>query len=213
MEQIIRYVILVHAALGSLALIAGLISIVSKKGGSIHKKSGVLFKWSMIFSGVIAMVVTLLPNHENSFLFAIGIFSLYFVVTGNRALRFKSEISTLFWDKIIAWVMIIASVGMVFGPILISSVINIVLVVFAIVGGVFAVRDLLLFKNAQRLQQNWLKLHLGKMFGAYISATTAFIVANQILPGIYGWILPGVVGAIVITHFMSRLKNGKLSLK
>lgn len=91
----------------------------------------------------------------------------------------------------------------VIGPVILYSVINVVIVVFT-------TRDLMLFRNIGILQENWLKLHLGKMFGAYISATTAFIVANQIIPGIYGWLLPGAIGAIVITYFMKRLKRGKL---
>jgi hypothetical protein len=210
MEDFIRYAIYVHAALGGVALLGGLISILAKKGGGAHRKSGLVFTWSMILTGSIAMIVALLPNHENPFLFAIGIFSLYFVITGYRALRFARKVDSLLWDKVIAVVMIISSFGMILGPILMYSVINIVLVVFAIVGAAFAIRDLILFRDSERLKKNWLKLHLGKMFGAYISATTAFIVANQIIPGIYGWLLPGVLGAIVITYFMRRLKNGKM---
>lgn len=210
MEQTIRYAILLHAALGGIALLCGLISILARKGGLVHKKSGLIFTWSMILTGSIAMIVSLFPNHENPFLFAIGIFSLYFVITGYRALRFARKVESLFWDKLIAIIMIVSSLGMILGPILMYSVINIVLVVFAAVGAVFAIRDLLLFRDRTKLKENWLKLHLGKMFGAYISATTAFIVANQIIPGIYGWLLPGAIGAMVITYFMKRLKRGKL---
>ncbi|EAR12593.1 hypothetical protein PI23P_08205 [Polaribacter irgensii 23-P] len=46
----------------------------------------------MMFFGTIALMVAILPNHESPFLFAVGIFSLYFVLTGNRTLSFKKKV-------------------------------------------------------------------------------------------------------------------------
>ena len=89
MEKLIQIMIYIHAGFGSLALFAGTITIIATKGSVRHKKFGLLFFNSMVISGLIAMIVAVLLNHENPFLFAIGIFSLYFVLTGFRALRFK----------------------------------------------------------------------------------------------------------------------------
>ncbi|MBK8698617.1 MAG: hypothetical protein IPN29_03390 [Saprospiraceae bacterium] len=36
------------------------------------------------------------------------------------------------------------------------------------------------------------------MTGAYISATTAFVVVNEFLPGIMAWFLPGIAGAFTL---------------
>ena len=47
------------------------------------------------------MFVAVLPKHESPFLFAVGIFSLYFVLTGNRALKFKRETPDLIIDKLL----------------------------------------------------------------------------------------------------------------
>jgi amino acid transporter len=87
---------------------------------------------------------------------------------------------------------------------------NIVLCVFAIVGIVFSVRDLILFKNPERLKKGWLKLHLGKMLGAYISATTAFVVVNEFFPSFYGWFIPGIVGGFLIAYWFRKLDEKKL---
>jgi hypothetical protein len=44
------------------------------------------------------------------------------------------------------------------------------------------------------------------MMGGYISAVTAFIVVNQLLPGVYGWIAPGVIGGVLIAVWSNKYK-------
>ena len=67
MEQTIQILIYLHAAFGGIALFAGLLSIITKKGQQIHKKSGLIFYYAMLLSGGIAMLVAVLPNHESPF--------------------------------------------------------------------------------------------------------------------------------------------------
>jgi len=211
MEKTIQIFIYMHAALGGIALITGFISMVAKKGKTIHKKSGLLFFYSMMLSGIIALVVAVLPKHESPFLFAVGIFSLYFVLTGKRALHFKLEKPDLRADKWISKIMILTGILMILLPIVLTKRIHIVLVVFAIIGIVFSVRDLKLFKNPEQLRKGWLKLHLGKMIGGYISATTAFVVVNEYFPSFYGWFIPGIIGGFVIAYWMRKLKTKTIS--
>ncbi len=207
MEKTIEILILLHAGFGGIALLAGLVSMIAKKGRKVHKKSGLLFYYSMLISAITAMVVALLPNHENPFLFAVGIFSMYFILTGKRALKYKHKNPNLKIDRWISIVMIITGMLMIFLPIVISKSIHIILCVFALVGIVFSVRDLSLYKNPEKLKNSWLKLHLGKMIGAYISATTAFVVVNEFFPGMYGWFIPGIVGGFFIAYWIRKLKK------
>jgi uncharacterized membrane protein len=207
MEKTIQILIYIHAAFGGFALLAGLISIIAKKGKNIHRKSGLIFFYSMMLSGITAMIVAILPNHQSPFLFGVGIFSLYFVLTGNRALNFKRKNPNLKIDKIISIIMITTGILMILLPVILTKSINIILVVFAIVGIIFSVRDLMLFKNPKRLRKGWLKLHLGKMIGGYISATTAFVVVNEFFPSLYGWFIPGIVGGFVIAYWMKKMNK------
>ena len=207
MEKTIQILIYIHAAFGALALLAGLVSIIAKKGKNIHRKSGLIFFYSMMLSGIIAMIVAVLPNHESPFLFAVGIFSLYFVLTGNRALNFKRKNPDLKIDKLISIIMITTGVLMILLPIILTKSINIILVVYAIVGIIFSVSDLILFRNPRRLRKGWLKLHLGKMLGGYISATTAFVIVNQFFPSFYGWFIPGIVGGFIIAYWMRKMNK------
>ena len=151
------------------------------------------------------MLISLLPNHKSPFLFAIGIFSLYFVITGKRALNFKKQNPNTFIDKGISLFMTLTGFAMIVLPIIFTRSIDVILSVFGIVGIAFSIRDLMLFKNPFRLQNAWLKLHLGKMIGGFISATTAFVVVGNYFPGIYGWFIPGIAGSFIIVYWTRKV--------
>lgn len=204
----------IHAPLGGIALLAGGISLIAKKGNNVHKKSGRVFFFSMLFSAISAFIISVLPNHESPFLFSIGLFSTYFLISGLRSLKFKQKEFQLKTEKIIAYLITLTGIVMILYPVLLFSKLNIILTVFGVVGIVFGLRDLKLFKDIKRLKKNWLKLHLGKMTGGYIAATSAFFVVNQILPGIWNWFVPGIIGSGYITYWMIKLnKNNPVANK
>ena len=207
MEQTIQILIYLHATFGGVALVSGLISMIAKKGNQIHKKSGLWFYYSMLLSGGLALFVTFLPNHENPFLFAVGVFSLYFVISGYRALNFKQSQLNLTKDKWIALVLLITGVLMILLPVLILKKIDIVLAVFGTMSLYFSIKDLLLFKTPEKLRKSWLKLHLGKMIGGYISAATAFVVVNQFFTSLYSWFAPGIIGSSIIIYWMRKVSK------
>lgn len=200
----------IHAPLGGIALLAGGISLIAKKGNNVHKKSGRVFFFSMLFSAISAFIISVLPNHESPFLFSIGLFSIYFLISGLRSLKFKQKEFQLKTEKIIAYLITLTGIVMILYPVLLFSKLNIILTVFGVVGIVFGLRDLKLFKDIKRLKKNWLKLHLGKMTGGYIAATSAFFVVNQILPGIWNWFVPGIIGSGYITYWMIKLNKNNL---
>lgn len=206
-EKTIQILIYFHALVGGIALISGLIALVATKGKVVHKKSGKLFYYGMLLSALTALIIAILPGHENAFLVAIGIFSSYFMITGYRALRFKNTEINLKTDKMISWIMIITGILMILYNPLVHQKINIVLTAFGVIGLFFSLRDLMLYKNRNKLKKDWLKLHLGKMMGGYISATTAFVVVNEFFPGLYGWFIPGTLGAIYILFQIRKLNK------
>lgn len=81
--------------------------------------------------------------------------------------------------------MFAAGIAMVVFPIVLYVRINIVLTVFGIMGAFSSVMDFRSFANREKLQSNWLPSHIGKMMGGYISASAAFVVVNELLPGIW----------------------------
>ncbi|MEK9613153.1 MAG: DUF2306 domain-containing protein [Flavobacteriaceae bacterium] len=198
----------IHAPSGGVALLSGAIALIAIKGSLIHKQSGRLFFYSMLISAIAAFVISVLPNHESPFLFSIGLFSTYFLISGLRSLRFKQREYHLKTDKIIAYLIILIGLCMFIYPVLIFGKINIVFGVFGWVGLGFGYRDLKIFKEPERLRKSWLKLHLGKMTGGYIAAVSAFFVVNQILPELWNWFAPGVLGSLYISYWI-RKQNKK----
>ena len=206
-EKVTRILIYSHAFLGGIALFSGMISLIAKKGKTLHRKSGKVFLLSMLSSALTALIISILPNHESAFLFSIGVFSSYLILTGYRAISYKSKNVNLTIDKIISWTMIVLAFLMIFYNPIFNNKVNVVLTVFGIVGLFLSIRDLILYKNTERLTAGWLKLHLGKMIGGYISATTAFVVVNDFFPSFYGWFIPGIIGGFYITYWMNKLKD------
>jgi uncharacterized membrane protein len=128
MEQFAEFLIqYIHAPLGGIALLSGGISLVSKKGSPLHKKSGKVFFYSILLSAFSALVVSVLPNHKSLFLFSIGILSL----------RYKLKAVRLSVDKIIAYLICITGFVMVTYPIILYSKLNLILTVFGLASIVF----------------------------------------------------------------------------
>lgn len=206
-EELIKYLIWLHAGLGGVALISGAIALVVKKGSKAHKKSGKVFYYAMILSATLAFIVSLLPNHESPFLFSIGVFSLYFLLSGYRSLKFKRQTLELKPDKMLAYGIVLTGLIMILYPVVLYGQPNIILLVFGIAGIVFGLRDLQSFRNPKELKKKWLKLHLGKMTGGYIAAVSAFFVVNEILPGIWNWFVPSIFGTAYIAYWIRKLNK------
>lgn len=207
-ETTIHYLVLIHAILGGIGLLAGTISIVSKKGGFLHRKSGIVFVFTMLISTIVSMIVAVQPNHMSTFLLSVGILTIYFVLGGYLALRYKKKYVNLLADRCLALAMLIIGIAMMSHPLFLNQL-NIVMIVFGALGTVFAVRDFMHFSKHEELHKHWLTLHIGKITGGYISAFTAFIVVNQLIPGIVGWILPGAIGGVFIAFSIGKVKKGQ----
>tara|TARA_B110000014_G_C20107796_1_gene582891 strand:- start:1368 stop:2015 length:648 start_codon:yes stop_codon:yes gene_type:complete len=203
-EILIYYI---HAPMGGVSLLAGSVAIIAKKGGEIHKKAGLIFYYAMLISALTAFVISVMPNHESTFLFSVGLFSTYFLLGGYRSLKLKNKKQNIFIDQIIALIMIITGIVMIIYPIILYKSIDIVLFIFGIVVISFGIRDIRLFQNKELLQDKWLKLHIGKMTGGYIASISAFFVVNQFLPYLYNWFLPGIIGSIYIAYWIRKINH------
>lgn len=207
LEKFIQILIFIHAGFGGIALFSGLIALISKKGRKIHKKSGVAFFYTMFASAIFALIISILPNHHSPFLFSIGIFSIYFLLIGYRSIRFKRKNVNSRIEKIISWIMVFVGIGMVLFPLITEGILNIVLTIFGFTGLIFALRNIKLYQNPEKLQKDWLKLHLGNMTGGYIAAVTAFVVVNNFFPSFYGWFIPGIIGGTFIIYWIRKLNK------
>jgi len=207
METFVQSAIYFHAFTGMIALVSGTAVILFKKGSALHKKIGKVFYLTMTLSALSSILIAWLPNHQNLFLFSIGVFTLYMLITGYSALRFKQNPHPTRLDYLNAITMLSFGIGMVFGPLFFYGKLHPVGGVLGLGGTLFAVRDILLYRSPERLKKGWLKLHVGKTVGSFISAVTAFVVVNQYIPGLWGWFAPGTIGGLYITYWMFRLNR------
>lgn len=211
LEEIVRPLIYVHAGLGGIALLAGTIAIISAKGSPLHKKSGSVFFYCMLLSALLSLVVAITPGHENSFLFSIGVFSSYLLISGKRSIRFREESRNFHTDRGIAYMVIIAGFSMIVYPIVLFKELNPVLTAFGVLGVYLGVRDIISMRYPKQIQRKWLQHHLGKMTGGYIAAVSAFFVVNGILPGILNWFVPALVGTPFIIFWLRKVSDSSKS--
>ncbi len=209
MEQIITILVYMHAFFGGLGLITGMISILVKKGGISHKKAGKIFSYSMIISSLIAIFISRMPNHENLFLFLIGIFTIYMVLSGNRALTLKGKTKTKAdnIDKSISGTMLLISIIMIIIGVLgmIQKLDHSILYIFfGSFGASLTIRDFQTFKTFTENKTAWIKSHIGRMVGALIASVTAFMVAGLHIGTILVWIMPTILGTAYIIYWTRK---------
>lgn len=200
MEQIYKPLLAFHIFCGMVSLITGLISMSAKKGQKIHKKSGLIYFYFMLATGITAIPISIYRN--NIFLMVIAIFSLYLVITGYRmTLRKKGNYN--WFDVTVSVVMAITSLYMI-------STLNIIVAVFGSIGFLNAVLDLkgIFFPAKEPVKLAWLYGHIGKMIGSYISAVTAFLLNNihTEFPLLI-WFGPTVIGVFFMRYWMRKYKN------
>ncbi len=212
LDQFFTIFIAIHAIMGIISLAAGTISVIASKGGRWHTKSGKIFYYAMMIAGISGIVASLIPGHIKPFLFVVGIFSIYLVLSGYRALAFVGvkEQSQLIWDKIIAFTMGIVALGMIaFGGVIVfnKNGMGWVLIIFGVVGLINGYLDLKNFKDLTTLRKKGLQMHIGKITGGYIAAFTAFLVTNQMLPPFISWLLPTIFGSTFIAYWLIKTKK------
>ncbi|WP_313373674.1 hypothetical protein [Chishuiella sp.] len=210
MENFIKIIIYIHAFFGGLGLIAGTAIMFSKKGNLLHKKLGKIFSVGMLVSSVLSLFICMLPNHHNSFLLMIGVFTIYMILIGNRVVNYKRKEYKNFLDKLISGVMLVTSIMMIVLTVyqkIFHNNFPILLLIFGILGLFMSYKDFVFYKNEDR-HKKWLISHVGKMVGAYIASVTAFLVAGAGFGNnFYAWILPSIIGTIYIIFWGRKLNK------
>jgi len=210
MENFIKTLIYIHAFFGGIGLIAGTVIMFAKKGNQLHVKAGKIFSIGMLISTILSFIVCIFPNHHNSFLVLIGIFSIYMILLGNRVTKYKKKNYKNSIDQYISYMMFFAGIVMIGLAIyfrLMYDKLPILFIIFGVLSAFMASRDFKFYKDPEN-HKKWVKSHVGKMVGAYIASVTAFIVAGLGYgDNFYAWILPTVIGTIYIIAWGRKLNK------
>ncbi|HYE86642.1 MAG TPA: DUF2306 domain-containing protein [Vicinamibacterales bacterium] len=76
----------IHVAAGGLAIICGVIALSVKKGGNLHRRSGLMFVYAMLVMGSSATILSLLKGRDLGNVLA-GVITAYFVGTALTTVR------------------------------------------------------------------------------------------------------------------------------
>lgn len=212
METFIKTLIYIHAFFGGLGLTAGIVSIIVHKGGKVHKLWGKIFSYGMTISSLLSLIVACMPHHESSFLFLIGIFTIYMVLAGNRALTLKASIkkSADAIDKGISYTMgFIALLMIGFGIYCLLNDNNL-WTLYCFFGGIalfMTYRDFKTFKTFTTNNKIAIVSHIGRMVGAFITSITAFLVAGLSISNLVVWLAPTLLGIPYIIYWTRKMKS------
>lgn len=207
MGAVISLMIVLHVVAGSVAVCAMLGALCARKGAIWHRRFGRIYVHAMAVALLLALVVSVLT--ANLFLLLIGLFSSYLIYTGWRLAIVKTGAQSHV-DRLIIRLMLIVGVLMIgYGGYMSVSgdSLGIALLVLGVAGFAPAWSDL------QR-QGAWPKgkarilEHLSRMGGGCIATVTAVVVTNvQTSPAFIAWLLPGIIGGVLLTYWSRRLSS------
>jgi uncharacterized membrane protein len=213
MDIFFKIFLVLHILGGSMGLITGTTNVIRKKGDKKHKLTGKIFSYGMFTAGFSSLILSIL--HPNYFLFIVGVFTIYLVGTGNRYLHLKMLASEQ-KPAIVDWALTIGMLlsGIIFIVLGILSLIKgnnfgIVFIVFGFLGLRFVKADFNNYKGKVKEKNYWLLVHLQRMTGGYIAATTAFLVVNFqyipiAIPSAVVWLLPTIIFTPLITMWTRK---------
>jgi uncharacterized membrane protein len=102
----------IHIAAGALAIIFGFTALFVKKGGTIHRRGGMLFVYAMVVMGITASMLEFLQGAGVTNLVA-ALLSIYFVGTALTTVRPPSR-----WTRVINVAALTVAVGLALAAIL-----------------------------------------------------------------------------------------------
>jgi uncharacterized membrane protein len=196
----------IHVICGGASLLLGLIIMFAGKGTKRHKFLGYIYYCSMLTAALVSLPMSCL--HPNLFLFTIGIFTSYMLITGKRYLKKKDHRNAQTIDVAITSAMLLFGCVFVFlgGYQLVrGNLFGIVMLVFGMISILFVYQDYVNYKGKSGVKNFWLTTHLQRMTGSYIASATAFLVVNNtILPGVVAWLLPTALLVPLIIKWSRR---------
>lgn len=209
MARLIPFLMALHVAAGTLALVVAPVAMVAAKGGTTHRRWGRIYYRAMAVVTLTAVVLALW--RPNPFLAMVAVFSYYFAFTGRRVLLHKrpdlGERAT--WlDRGAASIAAATSAGLVvLGVVRPGEVwarLGVVAVVFGVVGLAFAGLQLRRFARPPVEPARWWLAHMTGMLSSYLAAVTAFSVVNfTFMPTTARWLWPTLLGSPLIALWVA----------
>ncbi|MBZ0205126.1 MAG: DUF2306 domain-containing protein [Flavobacteriales bacterium] len=204
METLHTLSLVVHIISGFTALLTGTAILVLRKGGKVHRRTGLVYFIALMAVAATSFVMSVI--HPSPFLFMVGVFTLYLGLSGYRAVKHRLR-HTGAWDLLITLLGAANAVAMVLSG-------HLVLMVFGGISAWLVFGDVRTYVYTLRHMPVpkllWLQRHIGHMLGSYIATVTAFLVVNLSSSplGMMIWFAPMVVVVPLILIWTRRYVAG-----
>lgn len=197
-----QYISKIHAISGFIIFFAGLLQILLKKGGNIHRLIGLVY--------VIAWCL-LLPTGAvlgSPIITMFGLLGFYSTITGYR-FGHKKNIDISLFDKSIIYIgMACGIITFLFAVYLFvksNFTFGFITLFFAFIFLQNTINDYKWFItktksfNISNAKMVWYFQHFNRMYASYIAAITAFTVIQNVFPLVWlNWTLPTVGGTLLL---------------
>lgn len=199
-------VLALHAAGGAVALFAGPVAMLARKGRHLHRLSGRSYAAAMALTAASALCLALATG--NVLLLTIAVFSFFLVFTGWRALGqkhlHKGGHGARWFDWLVAVFTLAFSAGLfVTGW---GAGRDVTELFFGVGGSILALRAMRQLTGRGVRSGDWLVRHMVGMSAAYIATVSAFaVVTITALPRPVAFIGPTLIGTPLIIWLAARL--------
>ncbi len=146
------------------------------------------------------------------YLFFIGLFSLYMVLSGRMSIRDKLNKKTQFVLNFLMSIVGFAFLIFAFHEFSSSMILGVILMIFAVIAFLLVFLDFRELKKSKHSREQAIPIHLTKMMSAFIASVTAFfVVNNRLLPPLVAWLSPTLIGTLLIVYWRRKysIKQGK----
>jgi hypothetical protein len=209
----------VHILAGTLGLIAGYVALYSAKGAALHRKSGMLFVYAMLFMAVFGMTIAVVRDKAPDINVPAGMITSYLVITALTTVRPPGAASRG-WRWLDIGAMLVASaVGVTMLTFATEAVANggrrngmpaFPFILFATFGFVGVAGDLRVLRSGARKGASRIARHLWRMsIALFIAALSFSVQLPKFLPKplrIRGLlILPVVAVLVTMVYWLWRI--------
>jgi hypothetical protein len=193
---------LLHAVAGAIVGLTGLLQILLKKGGKIHRLIGTAYFWSWLFVVITGAMI------GSALIALFGVLGFYMALTGYR-FGHQRSINIGAFDKAIIGAGLAVAIGTFgWGLYLMLNGSHTFGMVTLFFGVIFCLttwqdfREFVLGKPIRKLsghKMQWYFEHFGRMYISYIAAMTAFaVIQNLFGVTLLNWTLPTLIGTGLI---------------
>lgn len=218
MDNYIQYILYFHVFAGSIALLSGAVSILSKKGKQLHRKSGSIYFWAMTLVFITGIIVA--GYRFNRFLFLIAFLSYYSVFAGVRFLKLKGlhkSQNPKWFDWAAGIVNGIANITFIgIGLYYLFRENNnlagaLLSIGFGVGGLLISYTNLKPFIQRPTKPYHWYTAHIGNMMGGYIATFTAFlstmVTRFELMNPFLAFALPSLIGIPLLLFWTNRIER------